>query len=123
MHTHTHTQSRDVQMPVRPSVTTKSGVGLPEGARALTRLCREAEAGQASVAQDVEVLVWLGPGVVLSARIPARAGIRPHTAAGGGPGPGPGRLGFRRPPPRVTFRRTDSERSLPNIQTNKKPTK
>ena len=98
MHTHTYTQSRDVQMPIRPSVTTKTGLGLPEDARALTRLCREAEAGQASVAQDVEVLVRLGLGVVLSARVPARAGIRLHTAAGGGPDPAPGRLGFRRPP-------------------------
>ena len=116
-YTHTYTQSRDVQMPVHPSVTTKTGLGLPEDARALTRLGGEAEAGQASVAQDVEVLVRLSLGVVLAALVIAQPGIRLHTAAGGGHDPGPARLRFRRPPPKVTFRRTDSERFLP--KTNK----
>lgn len=104
-------------MSIRPSVMTKTRLGLPEDAWALTGLSGEAEAGQASVAQDVEVLVRLGLSLILSALVTAQPGIRLHTAARGGHDPGSARLRFRRPPPKVTFRRMDSERFLP--KTNK----
>ena len=52
-----------MQMPTRPSVTAKIGTCLPEDVpvgRELTSLRREAEAPEAPVTQDIEVVVLLG---------------------------------------------------------------
>ena len=81
--------------------------------RELALLGGDAEAGEASVTQDVGVVVRLGLCAVLSRLLPAEVGVRPHTAARGGQDAGPPLLLFRRPPPEATFRRTDSEQFLP----------
>lgn len=84
--------------------------------RELALLGGDAEAREASVTQDVEVVVRLGLCAVLSRLLPAEAGVRSHTDARGGQDAGPPLLLFRQPPPEATFRRTDSERFLPKTK-------
>lgn len=115
-------------MPTRPSVTAKIGTCLPEDVpvgRELTSLRREAEAPEASVTQDIEVVVLLGIWILapeLRVKVSSHGLHRDTNAGGYSLDPGPTLLPFRWDLPQGTFCWTGSERFLPKTNEKKKKT-